>query len=161
MTLPVGRDYSFSVNKKGYLFYSDQYLLANKSPDSIYRKDIALSPIEVNTNVVLRNIFFEVNKATLQPASEAELDILARLLLDNPGLRIEIGGHTDNVGTAADNLTLSNNRAKAVVNYLVAKKIPVTRLVAKGYGASKPVADNKTEDGRAQNRRTELKVIGK
>jgi len=110
---------------------------------------------------VLRNIFFEVNKATLQPASEAELDILARLLLDNPGLRIEIGGHTDNVGTAADNLTLSNNRAKAVVNYLVAKKIPVTRLVAKGYGASKPVADNKTEEGRAQNRRTELKVIGK
>jgi outer membrane protein OmpA-like peptidoglycan-associated protein len=161
ITLPVGRDYSFSVNKKGYLFYSDQYLLASKSPDSIYRKDIALSPIEINANVVLRNIFFDVNKAELQPASQSELDKLAQLLLDNPGLRIEIGGHTDNIGTVADNLTLSNNRAKAVVNYLVAKKIPVTRLVAKGYGAGKPVADNKTEEGRALNRRTELKVIGK
>ncbi len=88
-----------------------------------------------------------------------ELDKLVQLLLENPSLKIEISGHTDNVGKPADNLTLSNNRAKAVVTYLLSKNIPVARLVAKGYGETKPVADNKTEEGKALNRRTEMKVI--
>ena len=83
-----------------------------------------------------------------------------QLLIENPTIKVEISGHTDNVGKPADNLLLSNNRAKAVVNYLVSKKIPAARLTAKGYGETKPVADNKTEEGRAQNRRTEMKVTG-
>lgn len=160
ITLPVGKDYAFSVNKKGYLFYSDNFLLAGRSPDSIYRKDIALSPIETNASVVLKNVFFDVNKYELKPESQAELDKLVQLLTDNPSLKIEISGHTDNIGKPADNLALSNNRAKAVVTYLINKKIPAQRLTAKGYGETKPVADNKTEDGRAQNRRTEMKVLG-
>jgi len=82
------------------------------------------------------------------------------LLNDNPTLKIEISGHTDNVGKPADNLTLSNNRAKSVVGYLASKGIASQRLVAKGYGETKPVADNTTEEGKARNRRTELKVIG-
>lgn len=97
----------------------------------------------------------------LKTESQAELDLLVQLLLDNPTVKIEIGGHTDNIGKPADNLALSNNRAKAVVNYLVSKNIPAQRLTAKGYGETRPVADNKTEAGRAVNRRTELKVIAK
>ena len=81
------------------------------------------------------------------------------LLNENPSLKIEISGHTDNVGKPADNLLLSMNRAKAVVSYLVSKNIVAQRVSSKGYGETKPVADNKTEEGRALNRRTEMKVV--
>ena len=81
------------------------------------------------------------------------------MLNENPTLKIQIGGHTDNVGKPADNLTLSNNRAKAVVSYLVSKNISAQRLLAKGFGETQPIDDNKTEEGRAKNRRTEMKVI--
>jgi outer membrane protein OmpA-like peptidoglycan-associated protein len=134
-------------------------MLSQKSPDSTYEKNIPLQPIEVNASIVLNNIFFETKKYELDPKSQIELDRLVQLLNDNPTVKIEIGGHTDNVGKPADNLTLSNNRAKSVVTYLISKGIAAQRLVAKGYGETKPVADNKTEDGRAKNRRTELKVI--
>jgi len=159
ITLPVGKDYAFNVNRKGYLFYSDNFLLAGRSPDSTYQKDIPLIAIEANASIILKNIFFDVNKSELKPASQAELDKLVQLLNENPNLKIEISGHTDNTGKPAGNLTLSNNRAKAVVSYLTAKKIPAQRLIAKGYGETKPVADNKTEEGRSQNRRTEMKVV--
>ena len=159
MTLPVGKDYAFNVNQKGYLFYSDNFLMADRSPDSVYEKNIALQPIEANASIVLKNIFFDVNKFELKPQSQVELDKLVQLLNENPSLKIEISGHTDNAGKPADNLLLSNNRAKAVVSYLVSKNIGSQRLTAKGYGETKPVADNKTEDGRAINRRTEMKVV--
>ena len=159
MTLPVGKDYGFNVNSKGYLFYSDNFLMANKSPDSTYIKNILLEPIASNASVVLKNIFFEVNKYELNPESQTELDNLVRLLNENPTMEIEISGHTDNVGKPSDNMILSNNRAKAVVNFLISKKINPARLVAKGFGETKPLADNKTEAGRLQNRRTEMRVI--
>jgi outer membrane protein OmpA-like peptidoglycan-associated protein len=111
--------------------------------------------------VVLRNIFFDVNKFDLKPASLSELDKVVQLLRDNPTVKIQISGHTDNVGKAADNLKLSDNRSKSVVAYLVSKGIVATRLSAKGFGATKPVAGNETEEGRAQNRRTELTVTAK
>lgn len=160
VTLPIGKDYAFNVNRKGYLFYSDQFLLASKAPDSTYEKNISLSPIEVNGRIILKNVFFDVGKFDLKPESQVELDKLVVLLQENPGVRIEIGGHTDNVGKPSDNLALSINRAKAVVNYLVAKNIPAKRLLAKGYGETRAVADNNTEEGRAQNRRTEMIVVG-
>jgi outer membrane protein OmpA-like peptidoglycan-associated protein/tetratricopeptide (TPR) repeat protein len=161
ITLPVGKDYVFNVNKKGYLFYSDNFFMTGLSPDSTYQKDILLTPIEKDASIVLKNIFFDVNKFDLKPASQAELDKLVQLLTENPTVKIEIGGHTDNVGKPNDNLVLSNNRAKAVVNYLISKNIAAARLISKGYGATKPIADNKTEQGKAQNRRTEVKVISK
>lgn len=160
ITLPVGRDYVFNVNRKGYLFYSDNFLLSQKAPDSTYEKNIPLQPIEVNASIVLKNIFFETNKFQLDPKSQAELDKVVQLLNDNPTLKIEISGYTDNVGKPSDNLSLSNNRAKSVVAYLINKGIASQRLVAKGYGETKPVADNTTEEGKAKNRRTELKVTG-
>ncbi|MCX6318542.1 MAG: OmpA family protein [Bacteroidetes bacterium] len=159
VTLPHGKDYSFTINRKGYLFYSDNFLLSGLTPDTTYEKNIALQPIEVNASVVLKNIFFDVNKYELKSSSLTELDRLVILLQENPTVKIEIGGHTDNAGKPSDNLTLSNNRAKAVVNYLLSKNIAATRLIAKGYGETKPVADNKTEEGKAMNRRTEMKVI--
>lgn len=161
ITLPVGKDYAFNVNRRGYLFYSDNFLLAEKSPDSTYEKNIPLQPIEVNASIVLNNIFFETNKYELKTESQAELDKVVQLMNDNPTLKIEISGHTDNVGKPADNMTLSNNRAKAVIKYLTTKGIAAQRMLAKGYGATKPVADNKTEEGKARNRRTELKVVAK
>jgi len=159
MTLPVGKDYAFNVNSKGYLFYSDNFLMAGHSPDSTYQKNIALQPVKNNASIVLKNIFFEVNKYELKSESQTELDRLVQLLNENPALKIEISGYTDNVGKPSDNLLLSNNRAKAVVNYLISKKIVATRLVAKGYGEANPIGDNKTEEGRATNRRTEMKII--
>ncbi|MDP4264328.1 MAG: OmpA family protein [Bacteroidota bacterium] len=161
ITLPVGKDYAFNVNHPGYLFYSDNFSLSRNSPDSSYQKDIPLQPLEVNATIVLNNIFFAVNKFDLETVSQVELDKLVQLLKDNPTLKIMIGGHTDNVGKPADNLTLSNNRAKAVVNYLVEKGIALQRLSAKGFGETQPVADNKTEEGRAKNRRTELKIVAR
>jgi outer membrane protein OmpA-like peptidoglycan-associated protein len=159
ITLPVGKNYAFNVNRKGYLFFSDNFFLSQQSPDSIYEKNIPLQPIETNATIVLKNIFFDINKFELKPESEAELDEVVKLLNDNPTLRIQINGHTDSVGKANDNLLLSDNRAKAVVSFLVNKNINPTRLSSKGFGATQPIAPNKTEEGRALNRRTEMKVV--
>ncbi len=160
VTLPVGKEYAFNVNRKGFLFYSDNFSLLDKDIDSVFTIDIPLQPIEKGANIVLKNIFFETNKYNLRPESMAELNKVVALLNDNPNLKIQIDGHTDNVGQPKDNLLLSENRAKAVVGYLLNKGIGQQRLSYKGFGASKPVADNATEKGKSLNRRTELSVIG-
>jgi outer membrane protein OmpA-like peptidoglycan-associated protein/Tol biopolymer transport system component len=159
VTLPVGKDYAFNVNRKDYLFYSDNFLLTSNNSDSVFTVNIPLQPIEPGASTVLKNIFFETKKFDLKPESTGELDKLVTLLTDNPKLKIQIDGHTDNVGQEKDNLLLSNNRAKSVVGYLLQKGIAPARLTAKGFGAAKPVADNTTEKGKALNRRTELSVI--
>ena len=110
---------------------------------------------------MLKNIFFETAKATLKDESKTELNKLVELLTKNPTIKIEIGGHTDNVGVDAENLKLSDARAVAVKNYLTANGISADRLSTKGYGETQPIADNNTEVGRAKNRRTEFKVISK
>ena len=160
ITLPVGKDYTFTVNRKGYLFYSDVFNLSNKQPDSTYQKDIALQPIKLNASGTLKNIQFELNSYQLQPVSLIELNKLLQLLNDNPEVKLTISGYTDNIGSDADNLKLSTNRAKAVVDYLVSKGIDAKRLSYEGYGKANPVATNDTEEGRAKNRRTEFTVTG-
>lgn len=159
ITLPVGKDYAFNVNRKGYLFFSDNFPLSDHVPDSTYNIDIPLQPIHANATVVLRNIFFDNNKYELKPQSYAELDNIVKLMKENPTLSIQINGHTDNVGKPEDNLKLSNNRAKAVIGYLITKGISDKRLSSKGWGETQPVSDNSTEEGRAANRRTEMKVL--
>lgn len=159
ITLPTGKDYAFNVNRKGYLFYSENFSLQQKDSDASYRIDIGLQPIEKDASIVLNNIFFDVNQYDLQPQSMVELDRVVKMLQENPAIKISIGGHTDNTGDANANLKLSENRAKAVVAYLVSKGIDLKRLQAKGFGATKPLADNATEAGKLQNRRTELTVI--
>jgi outer membrane protein OmpA-like peptidoglycan-associated protein len=159
ITLPVGKDYAFSVNRKGYLFYSDNFSLKSKVPDSTYEKNIPLQPIEANAAIVLKNIFFDFNRFELKSKSQVELDKVILLLQENPTVKIQIEGHTDNVGNAVDNLKLSENRAKAVVTYFISKGIDPKRLSSKGFGATKPISGNNSEEERAQNRRTELKII--
>jgi len=161
ITLPVGKDYAFNVNRRGYLFFSENFSISQRQPDSTYNIDIPLQPIEANAAIVLKNIFFDVSRYDLQPESQVELDKLVQLMKDNPTLEIQINGHTDNAGKPADNLLLSENRAQAVVTYLRARGIDTKRLSFKGWGDSQPIADNHTETGKALNRRTELKVISK
>ncbi len=159
VTLPEGKEYAFNVNRKGYLFYSDNFSLLKGTPDSFFVVDIPLQPIEAGAAIVLKNIFFDVNKSELKPESIIELDKVVMLMNDNPKLSIQINGHTDNVGKDADNITLSVNRVKSVITYLANKGINAKRLTSKGFGAGKPIAKNDTEEGRAMNRRTELNVI--
>jgi outer membrane protein OmpA-like peptidoglycan-associated protein len=161
ITLPRGKDYAFNVNRRGYLFYSENFALDKDKGDSAYHIDIPLQPLEANAAIVLKNIFFETNKYELKPESESELREVVQLMKDNPTLRIQINGHTDNVGKPADNQKLSENRAKAVVAYLTAKGIVATRLSFKGFGDTQPVADNASAEGRAKNRRTELSVVSR
>lgn len=158
VTLPAGKDYAFNVNRKGYLFYSDHFSMGIGNTDSALVVNIPLQPIEAGASIVLKNIFFNTGKFILEATSEEELDRVVELMNENPGMKILISGHTDNVGKDADNLILSNNRAKTVIQYLQKKGIAASRLKAKGFGASQPVAPNDNEVGRAINRRTELSI---
>jgi outer membrane protein OmpA-like peptidoglycan-associated protein len=158
VTLPVGKEYAFNVKRKGYLFYSENYSI-NEGSDSIFQADIALQPIEANAHIVLKNVFFDTKRTELKPESTTELDNVVRLMNENPNIKIMISGYTDNVGKPADNLTLSRGRAVAVVNYLLNKGVRNERLSFKGNGETNPVADNKTEERRALNRRTELSIV--
>jgi len=159
VTLPAGRDFAFNVNRKGYLFYSDHFSIGSSPSDSFLTVNIPLQPIAAGASIVLKNIFFDSNKSNLNPESMNELDKVVALMLENPKLRIQISGHTDRVGRREDNLALSENRAKSVLQYLVSKGIPASRLQSKGYGDSKPLAPNDTEQGKSLNRRTELNVV--
>jgi len=158
ITLPTGKDYTFTVNRKGYLFYSEQYALSRKEADSVYKKDIYLQPVELNAVFTFNNIQFANNAYQLPSAGLIELNKLLEVLTENPSLKVEISGHTDNVGKTEDNLKLSTNRAQSIVDYLVSKGIDMKRLSFKGYGATQPVADNSTDEGRAKNRRTTFTV---
>ena len=156
--LPAGKDYTFTVNRKGYLFYSQLYELSKKVADSTYQKDIALEPLAENASLVLRNIQFNTNSFELLPGSYVELNKLLESMNDNPTIHIRINGHTDNTGNENDNLVLSQKRARAVAQFLADHGIDVRRLSYKGLGSSAPIADNTTEAGRAANRRTEIVI---
>lgn len=160
ITLPIGKDYTFTVNRKGYLYYTEQYSLSGKAADSTYQKDIALQPVTLNSTFVFNNIQFATGSFQLLPISLVELDRLLLVLQENPTLKIQISGHTDNVGRPDDNLKLSDNRAKSVADYLISKGIAANRLSWKGFGATQPIADNTTETGRAKNRRTAFTITG-
>jgi outer membrane protein OmpA-like peptidoglycan-associated protein/tetratricopeptide (TPR) repeat protein len=161
ITLPKGKDYAFNVKRRGYLFYSENFPLSKEQGDTAFHIDIPLQPIEANAAIVLKNIFFEPNKYEVKPESGSELNAVVQLMKDNPTLQIQINGHTDNSGKPADNKTLSENRAIAVTNYLIARGVAPARLSSKGFGDTQPVADNATPEGRAGNRRTELFVVKK
>ena len=107
----------------------------------------------------MNNIFFEVGKAELKPISYVELNKAVTLMKNNKTMKIEVGGHTDNVGAEATNQSLSQRRAQSVVEYMVLAGVERERLIAKGYGESVPIADNSTKEGRAKNRRTEFVIV--
>lgn len=162
--LPMGGNYALNVNKEKYFFHSENFeLLETSSLQEPYLLKIKLQPIPVERTsetvvksepIVLKNVFFESGSAELKMTSLVELNYLKDLLTSNATLRIQINGHTDNVGTETDNLALSQNRAKAVQDYLIKEGIAADRLSYKGFGESQPIDTNDTEAGRKNNRRT-------
>jgi hypothetical protein len=160
ISIPVHRNYMLNASRAGYLFFSENFSLRdtihNNKP---YYKDIPLQPLKVGNSIVLKNVFYETDSFALKKESTIELNKVAGLLKANPGIRIEISGHTDNTGNAIYNQRLSENRAKTVVDYLISSHIDASRIIYKGYGMDKPVSENSNEEGRSQNRRTELKII--
>jgi len=158
--IPTDKDYALNVSSPNYLFYSEH--ITTSSTRTIldpYLINIALKPIKAGESIILKNIFFDTDKYVLKPESLVELNKLLDLLRNNTNMHIEISGHTDDVGTEAYNEKLSTMRAKAVYDYLIRNGISPDRLAYKGYGYSRPIDSNLTEEGRANNRRTEFKVI--
>lgn len=160
LLLPVGEKYEIFImgfkDSTSWNFIDIPKPAANTSYKDPFKVDIKFMP---SKTFVLEDCNFETGKSTLEPESYAVIDELYAYLVRKSDEIIEIGGHTDNVGKAAANLKLSEERATAVKNYLLAKGIDESRLSAKGYGMTVPVSDNKTEEGRAQNRRTEVKIL--
>jgi len=161
ISLPSGKNYGIVVKANGYLFHSENFDIPSMQDYQEVTKDILLDKLEVGKKMVLNNIFYDFDKATLRSASIAELERLVALLNEKPSLKVEIASHTDNRGAPVYNQTLSEARAKAVVDYLVEHGIKKSRLEFKGYGMTDPVANNESSDGRQLNRRTEFKIVGK
>jgi len=113
---------------------------------------------KVGNAIALTDVKFATGSANIERSSYKQLDNIQKIMASYPNLKINLEGHTDNTGNADKNVTLSDARAKAVMNYLVSKGVNKSRLTAKGYGGGKPVADNKTTDGRRQNRRVEASI---
>ncbi|MCF6183976.1 MAG: OmpA family protein, partial [Bacteroidales bacterium] len=161
VSLPSGKNYGMEVKKNGYLFYSENFDIPKSKKYQEIIKNIKLYPLKKDGKVILRNIFFDFDKAILRSESFSELNRLKTLLDNNPNMEIEISGHTDNKGTHSYNVSLSKNRAQAVVDYLISKGIDPGRLTSRGASWDEPVDTNDTEAGRQNNRRVEFKVIRK
>ena len=157
-SLPVGRDYSFLVSSEGYGFFSEDITL-NKEDIKPKERQVSMIKLEVGNKFVLRNIYYDFDKYSLRKESNTELNNLYNIMIANPKLVIEISSHTDIIGSAAYNKVLSLNRAKVVVDYLVARGISKSRLKYAGYGFDQPMAPNDTHEGRQLNRRTEFKIL--
>ncbi len=158
--LPVGKDYALNVSCPGYLFYSEYFPLGEiKTISDPFIKDIPLEKISMGNVMVLNNIFFDTDQFDLKASSVPELQKLISFLEENQNVSVEISGHTDNTGSEEHNLELSTRRAEAVLFYLTDKGIDRNRLSFKGYGENQPVASNDSEQGRALNRRTEVRVV--
>jgi outer membrane protein OmpA-like peptidoglycan-associated protein len=145
LCLPTGNNYSFSVAKEGYLFYSNTFDL--RQPRQIYNPyelEIALTPVKAGAEMNLYNIYFETDSFRILPESEPELQKLVVFLAENPTLKVEVQGHTDDTGPAEKNLILSEKRARSVVEYLVSNHIEEQKLNWAGYGENRPVADKQT-----------------
>lgn len=163
ITLPLGKNYGYYAEKEGYYPVSNSIDLRKSDEGVDMEVNIVLAPIdkiiEEGLAVRLNNIFFDYDKATLRSESQAELDRLYDILRQYPKAKIEIAGHTDSIASETYNADLSQRRAQAVVDYLVLKGYPRANLIAKGYGESKPVADNGSDEGRQLNRRVEYRFL--
>jgi len=163
VTLPAGRDYAYFAHKDGYLNQSEHVDLTYVTTYEEKHVEIKLISIAAaqttGAEIVLNNIFFETASATLNPRSYGELNRLVAILKQNPGMRIEVQGHTDSTGDPTFNLNLSGKRAWSVANYLAMAGIQPARVQVRGFGSSKPVDSNATEAGRQRNRRVSFVVL--
>jgi outer membrane protein OmpA-like peptidoglycan-associated protein len=159
ISLPTDRDYALNVSAEGYLFYSEHFAFSGQySQTEPQLRDVPLDRIDVGSVVILHNVFYATGSWELKAESRAELDKVRKFLSDNPGIKVEIGGHTDDVGSPEDNQLLSERRAQSVVDYLKDLGVEEQSMQAAGYGESQPVDISTSEEARAKNRRTELKI---
>lgn len=158
IVLTQGAEYALYVNKKQYLFRSLNFNYSALKDYEPITLDIDLEKAVEGTTAILQNIFFDVDKFDLKEKSVTELQKILRFLKENPSLKVEISGHTDNSGSAAYNLQLSQKRAQSVYNYLISNGIDSNKLIPRGYGSNQPLADNDSEEGRQKNRRIEFKL---
>jgi len=156
-SLPLRSRYALLAEAPGYLFYSQHFDL--RESDQAYELRVPLEKPRKGSTIRLRNVFFEFDRADIKPESEVELLEVVRLLQAHPKWKVEVQGHTDSVGTAMYNQQLSQRRAEAVRQFLIQRGIKAERIQARGYGSSRPIAPNTTEEGRALNRRTEILFI--
>jgi OmpA-OmpF porin, OOP family len=159
IVLPYGKNYGFLAFAEKFISVSDNLDLSSVAEYKEINRDLYLVPLEVGTTIRLNNIFFDVAKATLRSESYPEIERLAELMKSNGKMQIEISGHTDNVGSDEANLKLSDERAKAVMDYLVSLGVKAERVQSKGYGETKPLGENETEEGRQLNRRVEFTIL--
>lgn len=157
--LKTNMKYALTIDKDGYLFYTEFYNMPAIQRDQPIELFIDLEKIELGNSVVLKNIFFDTDKSDIKDESKQELEKLIDFLSENNSIRIEISGHTDNVGDSKHNMVLSENRAKSVCDFLTNNGIEKSRLTYKGFGDTQPIKQNNTDENRAKNRRTEFKII--
>lgn len=157
--IPQNKNYALNVNRQKYLPYSESFWMQESTnPGDPYYMDVPLTPTEIGSVVNLKNVYFDVDKFDLRKESNAELDKMVTYLKNNPNLKAEVGGHTDNTGDKKHNQLLSENRAKSVYDYLVAHGVAASRLTYKGYGDTVPLVPNDSPENKQKNRRTELKI---
>jgi OmpA-OmpF porin, OOP family len=156
--LPAGEEYGIHAEAGGYLPQSASVDLKDAAA-RVPPVELTLLQLKEGAKMPINNLFFKKGSYQLSKASYAELNRLSKILKGRPGLKIEIGGHTDNTGDEKSNMELSKNRARAVMDYLIEKGIPRSGIRAVGYGESKPVASNDTAAGKKQNRRVELTIL--
>jgi len=161
ITLPAGENYALHAERDGYFPTSEHVDLTALASFQSIELDLRLNKIETGAAITMKNVFFETDKATLLPASFAELDRVKELLAAHPEFKLQIAGHTDSIGSESHNLRLASDRAGSVVAYLTSHGVAPERLTTVGYGSAKPVATNATEEGRAQNRRVEFVLVSK
>lgn len=159
MVLTQGADYALYVSHPGYLFKSLNFNYEVQENLVPVLLDVNLEPVKAGASAVLNNIFFDLDKYDLKEKSKTELDKVIRFMNENPSVRIEISGHTDNQGSAEYNLQLSLKRAQSVATYLVDHGVSKARLTQKGYGADKPLVPNDSDENRQTNRRIEFRLI--
>jgi outer membrane protein OmpA-like peptidoglycan-associated protein len=155
--LPYAHSYNVVINDTGNFIFS-QDLQPQDNTDSLYT-EIMLKKMETKKVFVFNNIQFDFDSSVIREVSYPILNDIALTLINNPEIKVEISGHTCNMGSAKYNQWLSDRRAKAIVNYLISKDVEAERMTSIGYGLSKPIADNKTLSGKKLNRRVEVKVI--
>lgn len=158
IVLPYNRSYTFFAEKEGFYSVRDSISVPNITEYKEIERNIYLTPLEIGQDIPLNNVFFVRSEPVLLAPSYPELNKLAKTLLGNPTLEIELAGHTDNMGSAEKNQILSEQRVETVKKYLVSKGVQAERITGKGYGGSKPIADNSTEATRKLNRRVEFKI---
>jgi OmpA-OmpF porin, OOP family len=157
--LPSGKNYGIRAEAAGYYAISDNLSALDTMNDLHVTRDLELAPIEIGQVIRLNNVFFDLNMTILRPESYPELDRVVKLLKENNEISIAISGHTDNIGSDEENMTLSMGRATAVRDYVIHAGIDSSRVTATGFGKTKPIATNDTEEGRQQNRRVEFAIV--